>query len=495
LTNTAARSTFRQLQSKRFQSTIPAAPGSDAVPSSTASLPPPPPPPPAGGKSVFKTIKNAVLGTALVFGAFTFYYAATDTRFSLHQYIVPLLLRVLYPDGEAAHTAGTTSMALLHKLGLGIRERGDVDVKGDLAVEVFGHRLRNPVGTSAGIDKGAQVPDALLALGGAYVEVGGVVPRPQEGNPQPRLFRIPSQNALINRFGLNSEGAEKVAARLRERVRKFAKDQGFGYGPEGERRVLDGEAGVPPGSLVEGKLMGVQVGKNKDTPDDIDSVVGDYVYCVERLAKFADVVVVNVSSPNTEGLRELQSQGPLTKILTGVVKASKAIERKAKPAVMVKVSPDEDSDEQVQGIVSAMFDSGVDGVIVGNTTKARPAALPAGFQLPEKDAEIMRKETGGYSGPQLFPRTVDLVGKYRKMLDDESRKRGEEGRKVIFGSGGITNGEQALQVLNQGADMVQMYTAVVYGGAGTISRVKREMREEIAKKGGEGKVKEVSQRL
>ena len=150
--------------------------------------------------------------------------------------------------------------------------------------------------------------------------------------------------------------------RLRQRVREYAYAMGFGLHEDAEQRVLDGEAGVPPGSLVEGKLMAVQVAKNKFTPDnDIEAVKRDYVYCVEALSRYADIIVVNVSSPNTPGLRGLQSVEPLTNILTGVVEAAKKANRKTTPAVMVKVSPDEDSDEQVSGICDAVWESGVDG--------------------------------------------------------------------------------------------------------------------------------------
>lgn len=404
--------------------------------------------------SILSTLKTIILtaGTGLVL--YAGFHAVTDTRFStLHRHIVVPVLRKLYPDGEEAHHVGSMAMKKMGDLGINIRERGNQDAEGDLAVEIFGETLWNPIGTSAGIDKGAEVPDELLALGGAYVEVGGIVPRPQEGNAKPRLFRVVSQNALINRFGLNSEGADKVAMRLRERVRAYAIRMGLGADAAAERKVLDGEAGVPPGSLIPGKLMGVQIGKNKETPDDIESVVGDYVTCVEKLGRYADVIVVNVSSPNTEGLRDLQAQGPLTRILSEVTKAAQKIDRKNKPRVMVKVSPDEDSQEQVSGICQAIYDSGVDGVIVGNTTKQRPS--PAALTEEEK---LIFQETGGYSGPQLFPRTVKLVGKYRQILDKEGMKHNGD-KKIVFGSGGITNGKQALEVLKAGADMVQVYTA------------------------------------
>ena len=420
-----------------------------------------------------------------------------------------------------------------------------------------------------------------------------MTPYPQNGNPKPRVFRIPSQQALINRYGLNSEGADHVAMRLRQRVREYAHTNGFGIDEEAEQRVLDGEAGVPSGSLMKGKLMAVQVAKNKFTSDDdIEAVKEDYVYCVKALARYADIIVVNVSSPNTPGLRGLQKVEPLTNILTGVVEAAKQANRKTKPAVMVKISPDEDSDDQVSGICEAIFDSGVDGVIVGNTTKRRPDVLPIGYNISEKEAAIML-EQGGFSGPHIFERTVNLVKKYRIRLDQGPQRKSvpsqqnspQEGQddnpssaptttessppepkeestlssqisatvtrdlpnvkpqtqaaeessnsrpllrlpernnpftdtppqsdpsrtlsssthpdqlprapstsnstssspfqpKVIFATGGITNGAQALEVLNAGASLAMVYTTLVYNGVGTITRIKDEMRQEMRK--------------
>jgi dihydroorotate dehydrogenase len=463
-----------------------------------------------------------------------------------------------------------------------------------LAVQVFGETLPNPIGISGGLDKGAEIPDALFAIGPSVVEIGGITPLPQAGNEKPRVFRLASQNALINRYGLNSDGADVVAMRLRQRVREYAYQHGYGIDELAEEIVLNGGAGVPPGSLVPGRLLAVQIAKNKLTPDnDLDAVVQDHVVCVEKLARYADIITVNVSSPNTPGLRALQSKGPLTSILSAVVDAANATDRQIKPVVMVKVSPDEDSDAQVRGICDAVWESGVAGVIVGNTTMKRPDPLPAGYLLPQKDAQALL-EMGGYSGPQLFERTKALVAKYRKTLDEgpstdiplpsqpadttrpqvtnpspdadtkviqqieastardaanlkpldntaastpRSQPSGENlplirlperhssstetvegtsapapaaitsqsaavssapftggpssgvlsGRskalgspsKVIFASGGIVNGEQALEVLNAGASVAMCYTGVVYGGVGTISRIKDEMREKI----------------
>lgn len=451
--------------------------------------------------SLITRLKNLLYGTSLsLFAVFAYLYI-TDTRAGVHQWLAVPTLRWLYPDAEDAHHAGTEALKALYSFGLHPRERtskAEEAKNADLSVTVFGQRLQNPIGTSAGIDKLAEIPDALLALGPAIVEVGGATPYPQDGNPKPRVFRLPSQRALINRYGLNSLGADDMAMRLRERVRLFAYHNGFGIGEEAEELVLNGHAGVPPGSLVDGKMLAVQVAKNKFTKDeDIEAVRKDYIYCVEALAPYADILVVNVSSPNTPGLRTLQRVEPLTRILEGVVGAAKSVKRKTAPKVMVKVSPDEDQDEQIQGIVEAIWMSGVDGVIVGNTTKRRNI-IPQGTKLSVKERQIL-DEQGGYSGPQMFERTLGLVKRYRRLLDqgppsppqekedtskpvsgpppgdepastitekiqlvkDSLAGSGENFEpKVIFATGGITNGKQALEILNAGASVAQIYTAL-----------------------------------
>ncbi|KAL9011695.1 MAG: hypothetical protein Q9173_003481, partial [Seirophora scorigena] len=374
-------------------------------------------PPAKDARSLLTRLKNLLLGTSIGLTVILGYYYVTDTRASVHEWLVIPCLRYFYPDAEDAHEFGNRALKVLYSFGLHPRERGLEDAKGDLAIEVFGHLLRNPIGTSAGIDKHCDVPDALLAAGPAVIEIGGVTPQPQEGNPKPRVWRIPSQKALINRYGLNSNGADHVAMRLRQRLREYAYHMGWGIDEEAEQRILDGEAGVPPGSLQQGALMAVQIAKNKFTADaDIEMVKKDYVYCVDALARYADVVVVNVSSPNTPGLRGLQKGEPLTDILTAVVAAARKVKRKTPPKVMVKVSPDEDSESDVKGICDAVWDSGVDGVVVGNTTKRRPDPIPNGY-LPTLEQRLLL-EQGGYSGPQTFARTVALVKRYRKMLDN-----------------------------------------------------------------------------
>ncbi|PHH85094.1 hypothetical protein CDD83_909 [Cordyceps sp. RAO-2017] len=404
------------------------------------------------------------------------YLYATDTRAGFHRWVVPPLLRLAFPDAEDGHHAGTRLMKLLYQFNLHPRERVAAADGPQLSVPVLGTRLSNPVGISAGLDKDGEIPDALFALGAGLVEIGGCTPRPQDGNPKPRVFRVPALDGMVNRYGLNSRGADDVAGRLRDRLRRYARSLGMG-----EQEVLDGGARVPPGSLHPGRLLAVQVAKNKETDErDEKAVAADYVYCVRKLAPYADVLVVNVSSPNTPGLRDLQATGPLTRLLSAVVEEAARTARKTRPKVMVKVSPDEDEEAQMEGIVRAVHRSGVDGVIVGNTTKRRTGLVPDGLALTAREQRALMQQ-GGYSGPAMFGRTLDLVARYRKLLDAQSLGGSGDGGepKAIFATGGITNGEQALKVLNAGASLAMVYTGLVYGGAGTVTRIKTEMRQQM----------------
>ncbi|KAI5298820.1 hypothetical protein KEM56_003756 [Ascosphaera pollenicola] len=445
------------------------------------------------GKRSYGTIAAA----ASVASAVGYFYF-TDNRSSAHRYILPPLLRLLIPDGERAHVFTIDFLKTSYKYGFHPRERGNPDASGDLMVNIFGYNVLNPIGIAAGLDKNADAPDPFLAVGPGIVEVGGITPLPQPGNPGTRIFRIPSQQAIINRCGLNSKGADYVAETLRARVAAFAKREGFGTGEAAERRVLDGEAGVPPGSLTAGKLFAVQIAKNKTTPnDDQEAIQRDMVYCVERLGKYADILVVNVSCPNMSGLRELQAANPLTAMLSSVVKAAETIDRKTKPFVMVKVSPDQDSQDQLEGVCAAVWASGVHGVIVGNTTSKRPAPLPETGNL-SKDEQKTLAETGGFSGPHLVGTTINMVARYRQMIDKpieegiiKPRPESENvvstlpdastwdknARKVFFASGGITNARNVLDAQKAGAKCAMIYTTLVYNGIGTITRMKSDMRE------------------
>ncbi|KAK1972309.1 FMN-linked oxidoreductase [Colletotrichum sublineola] len=430
------------------------------------------------------SLKVGLYGLALAGSLYVSYLYVTDTRASIHR-LSPLMIRFIWSDAEDAHHAGTSMMKTLYDLGLHIRERDRTLAEHPaLATEVYGMQLSNPIGISAGLDKHADIPDALFALGAGVVEVGGCTPRPQDGNPRPRVFRVPTLDGMINRYGLNSRGADSMAITLRERVRKFARKVGAT-----EQEVLDGEAGVPAGSLLPGRLLAVQIAKNKETDQkDVSAVAKDYVYCVQRLARYADILVVNVSSPNTPGLRDLQAAEPLTRLLSAVVEEAAKVDRKVRPKVMVKVSPDEEEDAQVEGIVQAVCNSGVDGVIVGNTTNRRTGIVPPGVKLTAKEQKALQ-ETGGYSGPAMYNRTLELVKRYRQKLDAKALQAGsaEEAAaipsidgtlKVIFATGGITNGEQALNILNAGASVAMVYTGLTYGGPGTITRIKKEIKDQ-----------------
>ncbi|EQL00011.1 dihydroorotate reductase PyrE [Ophiocordyceps sinensis CO18] len=356
-------------------------------------------------------------------------------------------------------------MKLLYQLNLHPRERGSSLDTPHLSAPVFGAHLSNPIGISAGLDKDGEIPDALFALGAGVVEIGGCKPAP----PDRASSGCPRSTAWSTGTGSTLGGPTTSP---------------FVFGP-GCGDVLDGKARVPPGSLQPGRLLAVQIAQNKETNvRDERAVAMDYVYCVRKLAPYADVVVVNVSSPNTPGLRDLQATEPLTRLLSAVVDEASKTGRKTRPKVMVKVSPDEDEDAQVEGIVQAIHKSGVDGVIVGNTTKRRTGLVPHGIKLTGKEHMAMM-EQGGYSGPAMFGRTLDLVTRYRKLLDSQSldakasSTEGDDsdGRKVIFATGGITNGEEALKVLNAGASVAMVYTGLVYGGPGTVTRIKAEMRQ------------------
>ncbi|KAH6895649.1 hypothetical protein B0T10DRAFT_478556 [Thelonectria olida] len=423
------------------------------------------------------TIKAVLFGSAAAAGLYVTYLYTTDTRAFIHRWVAPPLIRYAFSDAEDAHHFGTSALKTLYEFNLHPRERDSALNSPELAVSVFGTDLQNPIGISAGLDKDAEIPDALFELGAGVVEVGGCTPLPQAGNPKPRVFRVPNLDGMVNRYGLNSRGADDMAMRLRDRLRRFGKSLGLS-----EADVLNGDANVPPGSLREGRLLAVQIAKNKETDErDESAVAQDYVYCVKRLARYADVIVVNVSSPNTPGLRDLQATEPLTRLLSAVVEEATKTDRKERPKVMVKVSPDEDEDAQMEGIVQAVHASGVDGVIVGNTTKRRTGVIPEGIKLSPKELSNFN-ETGGYSGPLMYSRTLDLVGRYRTMLDnytfEADKKAAPSAQKVIFATGGITNGEQARKILNAGASVAMVYTGMTYGGAGTVTRIKQELKNK-----------------
>lgn len=322
----------------------------------------------------------------------------------------PLLRRL---DPETAHRL--TLWALEH--GLAPRVAADDDPI--LATTVWGLPFRNPLGIAAGFDKDARAMGALLRLGLGFVEVGSVTPRPQAGNPRPRIFRLPDDGAVINRLGFNNAGLEAA----RQRLAAFRK-KGRALGP-----------------------VGVNLGKNKETAD----AAGDYVLGAAALGPLADYLVVNVSSPNTPGLRALQGRAALEELLGRVLAA---LPRPA-PPLLVKIAPDL-TDEDKADIAAVSLSMGIAGLIATNTTIARPDGLRG----------AARGEAGGLSGRPLFAPSTAVLGDLYRLT---------EGRIPLIGVGGVASGADAYRKIRAGASLVQLYTGLVYGGPALVPRIETEL--------------------
>jgi dihydroorotate dehydrogenase len=288
-----------------------------------------------------------------------------------------------------------------------------------LATRAFGLNFPNPIGMAAGFDKHAEVPDALLHLGFGFVEIGTVTPLPQTGNPRPRIFRLDADGGVINRLGFNSAGAEIVLKRLAARA-------------------------------AAGGIVGINIGANKDAPDRIV----DYVTLIERFAPVASYVTVNVSSPNTPGLRSMQRASVLDELLARVVDARERVARSAGPTpVLLKIAPDV-SLSDLDDIVGLARSRRVDGMIVGNTTVARPATL--------RDT-AKAKESGGLSGRPLRPLADRMLAETFVRV---------EGVFPLIGAGGTDTGEAALAKIRTGASLVQIYSGLVFRGIGLLAEIK-----------------------
>lgn len=317
-------------------------------------------------------------------------------------------------DPERAH--GLTIAAL--RAGLAGREGAGAEPA--LATTVFGLDFANPLGLAAGFDKNAAVADTMLGLGFGFVEVGTVTMRPQAGNPKPRLFRLPGDGAVINRMGFNNDGLAVVRERL-------------------QRRRAKGRSGI----------VGANVGPNKDAADP----ALDCARCVETLAPLADYLVVNVSSPNTPGLRGLQARDALLPLLTACLAARGS--GPGRPPLLVKIAPDLTS-EELQGVAAAASSASVDGLIATNTTLARPSSL--------RGAD--RVEAGGLSGRPLFAPSTAILAELFQLT---------AGAIPLIGVGGIASGADAYAKIRAGASLVQLYTALVYEGPRLVVRILTEL--------------------
>jgi dihydroorotate dehydrogenase len=338
----------------------------------------------------------------------------------MYDLLRPLLFAL---DAETAHGLTLYGLDVAHRSELMRFVARPAD---ELPVEAFGIRFPNPVGLAAGLDKNADHLDALGALGFGFVEVGTVTPRPQLGNPKPRLFRLPQHEAIINRMGFNNAGVDAL-------VRNVDKS--------GYRGVL-----------------GINIGKNKDTPNE--HAVDDYLLCLERVYDRAAYITVNISSPNTQGLRDLQEEATLHRFISTLRERQEQLGSQGgtRKPMLLKIAPDLSEQEQ-DGIAETLLATGIDGVICTNTTidHSLVADDPRG------------SETGGLSGKPLFALSTDVLRGMRRRLGE---------RVPIVGVGGILDGSDAAEKLDAGAALVQLYSGLIYRGPRLIAECVDEIRRQ-----------------
>ena len=313
-------------------------------------------------------------------------------------------------DAERAHALGLSALETAYRGGLNplLARRPQ-----PLPTRAFGLQFPNPVGLAAGLDKNGAHVDALLALGFGFVEVGTVTPKPQPGNPKPRMFRLPEHRAIINRLGFNNDGVDALLVNVSRARRK-------------------------------GGLLGINIGKNKDTPNA--SAARDYLHCLERVYPLADYVTINISSPNTAGLRELQEEQALRQLLGSLREAQERLGARhgRRVPMLVKIAPDL-SDDDIDAAGRVLSDLQVDGVVATNTTVSRLAV----------ERSPLAHEPGGLSGEPLMHKSTAVLRMLRTRLADSI---------PLVGVGGIMGGADAAQKTAAGATLVQFYTGLVYRG-------------------------------
>ncbi|WP_460539542.1 quinone-dependent dihydroorotate dehydrogenase [Echinicola sediminis] len=289
--------------------------------------------------------------------------------------------------------------------------------------EVFGLKFKNPVGLAAGFDKDAKLIDEMAMLGFGFIEIGTLTPKPQEGNPQPRLFRLPEDESLVNRMGFNNGGVDEAVKRLKKRK--------------------------------SGVLIGGNIGKNKVTPNE--KAEEDYLYCLDALHAYVDYFVVNVSSPNTPNLRDLQEKEPLKKLLT-TIKARNDQKPHPKP-VLLKIAPDL-TNGQLDDIIEIVQETKIDGIIATNTTIDRS-------KLTTDAKQVEAIGAGGVSGKVLGKRSTEVI---RYLAEKSNRSF------PIIGVGGIFSAEDAIEKLEAGASLVQVYSGMIYEGPGLMKAIKKGLK-------------------
>lgn len=338
----------------------------------------------------------------------------------MYDILRPLLFKL---DAETAHRA------TLYALGVAQRSNFAhwiAKPPADLPTKVFGITFPNPVGLAAGLDKNAEHLDALDALGFGFIEVGTVTPQPQPGNDRPRLFRLPRHEAIINRMGFNNAGVDALVCNVRQ-------------------------------SSYHG-VLGINIGKNKDTPNE--KAVSDYLLCLTRVYELASYVTVNISSPNTQGLRDLQEEATLRRFISVLREAQERLgsQHGRRKPMLLKIAPDL-GEAELDAIAEVLLHTGIDGVVCSNTTidHAAVADDPHG------------NEAGGLSGKPLFDRsTAVLAGMHRRL----------QGRVPLIGVGGILDGSDAAEKLEMGASLVQLYSGLIYRGPPLVAECVNEIRRQ-----------------
>lgn len=336
-------------------------------------------------------------------------------------------------DPEAAHERTIAALKLAKRMKLtGLLRLRYAFHDEQLSSELWGIPFPNPVGLAAGFDKNAEVYEPLAALGFGFIEVGTVTPLGQPGNDKPRLFRLVEDEAVINRMGFNNEGAENAAANLQNYEK----------------------AGIP---------IGINIGKNKATAND--HAVDDYIACLDRLYEYGHYFVINVSSPNTPNLRDLQETEGLRQLVKGIQKKKAELEQKgaAPKPILVKVAPDM-AEEQMHDIVQIAVAEGLSGIIATNTTLARDGLRN----------EAMKQEAGGLSGKPLRERSTAWIQEIYQEVG---------GKIPIIGVGGIFNGDDAYAKIRAGASLVQVYTGMIYEGPGIIQAINKQLKERLERDG------------
>ena len=400
----------------------------------------------AAAQKIKQVIQLSCLGSITFSGMCI--YKGNEKYYST--FLMPFLQNWIFKDAEQAHRVAIWACKnhLLIPPESVRKQRKTNESNQVLCTTLAGLKFPNPIGIAAGFDKNAEAIEGVHNLGFGFIEIGSVTPKPQSGNPKPRVFRLNEDKAIINRYGFNSEGHDVVYHRLEILNRKFA------VTPESESK-----------HNISGPVIGVNLGKNKDSP--VDSVQ-DYVDGIHKFGGIADYLVINVSSPNTAGLRNLQEQEHMKNLIQKAIAARNQLNKHknaSKPPILIKIAPDlTDQDKVDIAQVVMASDYRIDGLIISNTTVSRPQSLTSPSKI----------ERGGLSGAPLKQISTQTISDMYKLTN---------GSIPIIGVGGVSSGQDAFEKIVAGASLIQLYTAFVYIGPPIAAKINQEL-EKILKENG-----------